>query len=93
MKIEMTRIGILENELPPRCRIDYHGRAIFSDFLKYLVEEYGPKLTAALFEKDQLKPHIVILLNGRSVRALPEGINSPIKDGDQIVFSIMIDGG
>jgi len=40
-----------------------------------------------------LKPHIVILLNGRSVRALPEGINSPIKDGDQIVFSIMIDGG
>ena len=93
MKIEMTRIGILEKELPPQSRIDYEGAATLDGFLGYLAEEYGPALTRTLFDRGQLNPHFVILLNGRSVRALPEGINSPIKDGDQIVFSIMIDGG
>jgi hypothetical protein len=93
MKIEMTRIGILEKELPPQSRIDYEGAATLDGFLRYLAEKFGPALPRTLFDLDQLKPHFVILLNGRSVRALPEGINSPIKDGDHIVFSIMIDGG
>jgi hypothetical protein len=93
MKIELTRIGILEKELSPHNRIDYEGESTLDAFIKYLANEYGPGLGAALFEKDQLKPHIAVLLNGRSIRALPEGIQSPLADGDRIVFSIMIDGG
>lgn len=89
----MTRIGILENELPPRSWIDYDGPARIDGYLGFLANEYGPALTSVLFDRDQLKPHIVMLLNGRSIRALPEGINSPLRDGDQIIFSIMIDGG
>ncbi len=93
MKIGMTRIGILENELPPQTWIDFGGPATIDGFLRFLANEFGPKLTGALFDRNQLKPHIVILLNGRSVRALPKGVNSPIQDGDHLVFSIMIDGG
>lgn len=93
MKIQMNRIGILENKLPPQSWINYDGLATIAGFLRFLANEYGPALTSTLFDRDQLKPHIVMLLNGRSVRALPEGINSPLKDGDHIVFSIMIDGG
>jgi hypothetical protein len=93
MKIGMTRIGILENEFPPQTWIDFAGPATIDGFLRFLANRCGPELTGALFDRNQLKPHIVILLNGRSIRALPEGVNSPIKDGDHIVFSIMIDGG
>lgn len=93
MKIEITRIGILENDLPPQSRIEYEGPATLSGFLSFIAEEFGPGLIGNLLDRDQLKPHIVMLLNGRSIRALPEGLKTPIKDGDHIIFSIMMDGG
>jgi hypothetical protein len=93
MKIEMTRIGILENHLPPNNIIECEGPVTLGGYLRFIDNEYGPGLIGHLLDGDQPKPHIAVLLNGRSIRALPEGIHTAMKDGDHIIFSIMMDGG
>jgi hypothetical protein len=93
MKIELDRIGVFENYLPPHAEFKYDGKPTILSFLKDVAEQLGKELLNELMHRNTLKPNYVILLNGRSIYSIPEGLNSSLEDGDIVVIALLVDGG
>jgi len=63
-----------------------------SDLLDHLVSAY-PKLRDELYEDDgELTDYFIIFVNDRPINAL-DGLETVLKDGDEILFFIPISGG
>lgn len=70
---------------------DFKG-IILEDFLKELVLKY-PKLKNELYNKDsKLTEYLCIFINDKPMTAL-NGLNSKLKDNDEILFFMPISGG
>lgn len=70
---------------------DFKG-IILEDFLKELVLKY-PKLKNELFNKNsELTEYLCIFVNDKPMSAL-KGLNTKLKDGDEILFFMPISGG
>jgi MoaD family protein len=71
--------------------IDFKGKTL-NDLLKYLVNKY-PKLEKEFFkDNSELTEYICIFINDKPLSAL-NGIDTLIKNGDEILFFIPISGG
>ena len=66
-----------------------------SDLLNTLVTQIGNQLSDPIFDLETGLPgeHVAIILNGRSYRNLPEGLDTPLQEGDEVsVFPPMAGG-
>ena len=71
--------------------IENNGK--ISDLLEILINKYGNAFKDALFDKnDDLRDYMKILVNGEDLQA-SEGLNTEVKDDDEIVIFQTIAGG
>ena len=66
-----------------------------SDLLNTLVTQIGNQLSDPIFDLETGLPgeHVAVILNGRSYRNLPEGLDTPLQEGDEVsVFPPMAGG-
>jgi sulfur-carrier protein len=77
---------LMEIELP-------HGSTI-EDFLAYMRERWGNKLSTRLFHPDSgaVLPYVRIMVNGQTIDFL-QGIETPLKEGDEVLILPPASGG
>lgn len=92
MKIETKSAGILDN-FSDTSILDNTESWPLVRFLDFLNRKLEDKLTDAIYSDRRLREDVCILLNGRNTRLLPDGLNTPLKDGDSIFICIVISGG
>jgi sulfur-carrier protein len=64
-----------------------------SDLLDILLEKYGEKFKDLVLDADgNLRDYLKIMINGEDIRDI-EGLETPLKDGDQVVMFQTIAGG
>ena len=74
-----------------KLEIDIDGRTLM-DLLKILVNRY-PKLEKEFFTtKDELTEYICIFVNDKPISAL-NGLDTELKNGDNLLFFIPVSGG
>jgi MoaD family protein len=71
--------------------IDFNEKTI-NDLLKFLVKKY-PKLKNEFFKDDnELTEYICIFINDKPLSAL-KGVDTILKNGDEVLFFMPISGG
>lgn len=71
--------------------VDFNGRTL-KDLLKVLVDRY-PKLKKEFYtETDELTEYICVFVNDKPISAL-NGINTDLKNDDELLFFVPISGG
>ena len=70
-----------------------HGSTV-EDFLTYLKERWGDKLSTHLFDPDSgtVLPYVRIMVNGQTIQFL-EGMETPLKEGDEVLILPPASGG
>jgi molybdopterin synthase sulfur carrier subunit len=65
------------------------------ELLSRLVGEFGGDFEHMVFapESQDLNQHIIVLVNGRHVSHLPDGLSTELKDGDEVALFPPIAGG
>jgi len=92
MKIQTKSAGILDNFCDTSVLDEKESWPVLR-FLDFLNLKLGNRLTDAIFCRNQLREDMCILLNGRNIKLLPDGLNTQLKDGDSIFICIVISGG
>lgn len=66
-----------------------------SDCLEFLADQIGEDFRSQVLAGSggELQPHVALLLNGQPYRQLPDGLETPLKDGDELAFFPPIAGG
>lgn len=72
--------------------VDINGCSTVLELLDMLSEKYGKNLKEKLFKNGELSNEIIILVNGRHIVHL-EGINTEIKENDEISIFPVVAGG
>ncbi|CAG1014516.1 hypothetical protein ANAEL_05000 [Anaerolineales bacterium] len=77
---------LTEIELP-------HGSTV-EDFLTYMRKRWGNKLSTRLFHPDggAVLPYVRIMVNGQTIDFL-EGLETPLKEGDEVLILPPASGG
>jgi sulfur-carrier protein len=95
MKITLHTIMGIKDVIGQRLtEIDLPQDSTVDDFLTYLRERWGEKLSARLFEPDggAVLPYVRILVNGQSINFL-EGMETPLRDGNEVLILPPVSGG
>ena len=65
----------------------------FSDLVNVLIQKYGNKFEDLLLDTNgNLRDYLKIMVNGKDIRDI-NGLETPLKDGDQVVMFQTIAGG
>jgi len=95
MKITLhTILGIKEIVGQRLTEVNLPQGATVQDFLTYVRERWGDKLSARLFDPDSgvVLPYVRIMVNGQTIDYL-EGVETPLKEGDEILILPPVSGG
>ena len=85
MAVKLKLFGTLRLRFRPWQReFPLEAPLRLKDFLRALEGEY-PGISGVLLEEDELKPGVVILLNGRNVHHLA-GLETEVRPGDTVVI-------
>lgn len=65
------------------------------ELLEELAGRFGGEFTEAVYDSERRAPamHIMLLVNGRNYLSLPERLETPLKDGDEIALFPPLAGG
>lgn len=94
MALTVRFIGVLRNASGKgKLTMKVKNAVSLRDFIKEIVEE-KPKLRRALIdpELEDPRPNTLILVNGREINVL-KGLETTLKDGDEVVFVPVLHGG
>ena len=74
--------------------IDLPQGSTVEDFLTYVRERWGDELSARLFDPDSgaVLPYVRVMVNGQTIRFL-EGMETPLKEGDEVLILPPVSGG
>jgi len=77
---------LTEIELP-------HGSTV-KDFLTYMKKRWGDELSSRLFQPHSvaLLPYVRVMVNGQTIEFL-DGVETPLKDGDEVLILPPASGG
>jgi molybdopterin synthase sulfur carrier subunit len=95
MKITLHTILGLKQVIGQRLtEIDLPHGSTMEDFLAYLKDRWGDKLSARLFDpaSGAVLPHVRIMVNGQTIQFL-EGMETPLKEGDEVLILPPVSGG
>jgi len=68
--------------------------ATLRDLIDQLIEKYGASLKKEIFAKAyEIRPHVLILINGRSLDQFKEGLQLALANGDSLIFTFPVTGG
>jgi len=95
MKITLhTILGIKEVIGQRLSEIDLPPGSTVEDFLTYMKERWGDKVSARLFDPDSgaVLPYVRIMVNGQTIQLL-EGMETLLKEGDEVLILPPVSGG
>jgi len=93
VKVTVTGFGTLRQYIPSKNTIiEIEESATVGSLIEKLKDCWGNSFYDYIIKENGLTPYIVALLNGLSID-MKEGLNTELKDGDRLVFTIMINGG
>jgi len=74
--------------------VELHGNPIVKNLLEELFRRFGEKLREKIMDpvSNQVKHHWVILVNGNNIKAL-QTLDTPLKDGDEVIIFPPVAGG
>ena len=74
--------------------IDLPDGSTVEDLLTYMREKWGDKLSTHLFDPDSgaVLPYVRIMVNGQTIQFL-EGMETPLKEGDEVLILPPVSGG
>lgn len=89
-----TILGLKEVVGQRLTEIDLPHGSTVEDFLTYMKERWGDKLSARLFDPDSgtVLPYVRIMVNGQTIQLL-EGMETPLKEGDEVLILPPVSGG
>ncbi|KYH38849.1 MAG: molybdenum biosynthesis protein MoaD [Candidatus Hecatellales archaeon B24] len=70
--------------LPPKATV--------GELLDSLSRRYGPKFVEYVFEKGEVRPNLIVMVDGKSI-ALMGGLKAPLKDGNIVAILPAFGGG
>jgi len=95
MKITLHTILGLKQVIGQRLtEIDLPQGSTADDFLTYMRGRWGDKLSARLFDPHTgaVLPYVRIMVNGQTIHFL-EGMQTPLKEGDEVLILPLVSGG
>ncbi len=96
LKLAIEYLGYMKQTLGVEQgeRVELKDGAIVRDLLIALAGKHGEPFKKAVYDpKDaDLKPHYILSVNGVFVTQL-NGMDTPLKDGDHILFMPVVTGG
>lgn len=93
MKVTVTGFGMLRQYMPSKnAIIEIEDSATVRSLIEKLRDSWGNSFYDYIIKENKLTPSIVVLLNGLSIN-IKEGLNTELRDGDRLVFTIMVNGG
>jgi molybdopterin synthase sulfur carrier subunit len=95
MEIMLHTILGLEEVIGQRLTVtDLPCESTVEDFLTYMKERWGDKLSGRLFDPDSgaVLPYVRIMVNGQAIQFL-EGIATPLQEGDEVLVLPPASGG
>jgi molybdopterin converting factor small subunit len=72
--------------------VELKDGATFRDLVEALALKLPPEFLVRMNELKQEKPPFVALVDGRSIKGL-EDFDTPLKQGSQVTFTLMLGGG
>jgi MoaD family protein len=74
--------------------IDLPRGSTIADFLAYLRERWGDKLSTLLFDpaSGAVLPYVRVMVNGQTIHYL-EGMETSLKEGDEVLILPPVSGG
>ena len=93
MRIRITAVGALSRGLPGGQEFIEGRWFTVGGILDALVDRHGELLAEELYEGNELRERLVILVNGRNVLLLPGGLQTALGDGDEILITTVVPGG
>jgi molybdopterin synthase sulfur carrier subunit len=95
MKITIhTILGIKQVIGQKITEIDLPAESTMEDFIAYIKNRWGDKLSALLFDPNDgtVFPHVRIMVNGQTIQFL-QGMKTLLKEGDEILLLPPASGG
>jgi molybdopterin converting factor small subunit len=93
VKVKVITAGALTHSLP-EGRDSIEGENLtLGGVLNTLVEKYGAVMAEELLFQGNLRNGLAVLLNGRNVLSLPLKFETALKEGDEILISLIVAGG
>ena len=93
MKIKIIFSGGLSMNLPNNQDIVEGNVLNIRGALDALVQKYGQILAEELFNGEDLKEGLALLINGRNVLSLPKNYQTLLNDKDEIIITTQLEGG
>ena len=89
-----TILGLKEVTGQRLTEIDLPRGSTVEDFLTYMKERWGDRLSAQLFDPDSgaVLAYVRIMVNGQTIQHL-EGMETPLKEGDEVLILPPASGG
>ena len=95
MKVILHTILGLKQVLGQRqTEIDLPEGSTVHDLLAYMTTTWGDKLSPHLLEPESahLLPQVRVMVNGQTIQYL-QGLETPLKDNDEVLFLPLVAGG
>jgi MoaD family protein len=95
IKITLHTILELKQVVGQRLtEIDLPDGSTVEDFLTYMRDRWGDKLSTHLFDPDSgaVLPYVRIMVNGQTIQFL-EGMETPLVEGDEVLILPPVSGG
>jgi molybdopterin synthase sulfur carrier subunit len=95
MKITLHTIMGLKDVVGQRLtEIELPQGSTVADFLTHMQERWGEGLSAQLFDpaSGAVLPYVRIMVNGQAINYL-EGMETPLKEGDEVLLLPPVSGG
>ena len=93
LKVKVLAAGALTNSLPSGKVIVEAESLNVKGVIDSLIVQYGSRMAQELMNQGRLRDGLVLLVNGRNVLSLPEGFETPLQEGDEVLITIMVAGG
>ncbi len=93
MKVKVSAAGALTNSMPSGRDIVEGENLTVRSLLETLVNKYGSRMARELMSQGTLREGLVLLVNGWNVLSLPEKYETLLKEGDEVLITILVAGG
>ncbi len=95
MKIKVHYISLVKSfTKTSQDEFDLKEGVLLADLLDKIAAKYGKPLTQEVYDptKKEMKSTFVVMVNGVLMDQL-QGVNTPLKDGDNIILMSLMTGG
>ena len=93
MKVNVRALGALTHSLRDGKTVIEGCDLTVAGLLDSLIARYGPRMAEELMDSGRLRKVLALLVNGRNVLSLPEQFETLLREGDEVIVTIIVAGG